>query len=150
MIIEFDGLEENKKNFCNQVYFEAKTFCEKGGFSVEFKKTVKSKTNDQLRGYWRICTILAPFVQESYGEICDKDFVSDMAKLSAGYSQKIGKQLVPKSLKKAKIGDMNILIEKLYEICEHFEMKDYELTPSESRSMKDYYKDDLGFNNKNK
>ena len=31
-----------------------------------------------------------------------------------------------------------------------FEMKDYELTPSESRSMKDYYKDDLGFNNKNK
>ena len=143
----FSGQEEDKKNFCNQVYFEAKNFCEKGEFEVEFKKLTKSKTLSQNAGYWRICTILTPYVKEQYGEICDKDFVSDLAKLGAGYSQKVSKSVVPKSLTKATKEEMGILIEQLYKMCEFFGMKDYELTPNESKAMKDYFEDDLGFNN---
>lgn len=139
MKLIFTGQEADKKNFCNQVYFEAVAFCAKGEFEVEFKKLTKSRTLSQNAGFWRICTILAPYVQEQYGEICDKDFVSDMAKLSAGYSHKVGKQVVPKSLTKATKEDMNILIEKLYSICEHFGLKDYELTPEETRAMLKHY-----------
>lgn len=147
MKLTFSGQEADKKNFCNQVYFEAKNFCEKGEFEVEFKKLTKSRTLSQNAGFWRICTILTPYVQEQYGEICDKDFVSDLAKLGAGYSQKVSKSIVPKSLTKATKEEMGILIEQLYKMCEFFGMKNYELTPSESKAMKDYYKDDLGFNN---
>lgn len=139
MKLFFSGQEEDKKNFCSQVYFEAVAFCEKGEFEVEFKKITKNKTSYQLRGFWRICTILVPYVREKYGEICDKEFVSDMAKLSAGYSHKIGNQIVPKSLTKATKEEMGILIEKLYQICIFFELKDYELTSSETRAMIEFY-----------
>lgn len=139
MKLVFRGEQEDKKNFCNQVYFEAVSLCDKGAFEVEFKKLTKSRTLPQNAGYWRICTILAPYVKEQYGEICDKEFVSDMAKLSAGYSHKVGKQIVPKSLTKATQDDMAILIEQLYKICEFFKLKDYELTSSENRAMINYY-----------
>jgi len=101
MKLTFSGQEADKKNFCNQVYFEAVAFCQKGEFEVEFKKLTKSRTLSQNAGYWRIATNLVPYVQEQYGEICDKDFVSDLAKLGAGYSQKVSKSVVPKSLTKA-------------------------------------------------
>lgn len=139
MKLTFSGKEEDKKNFCNQVYFEAKTFCEKGEFEIEFKKLTKSRTLSQNAGFWRICTILAPYVQEQYGEMCDKDFVSDLAKLGAGYSQKVSKSVVPKSLTKATQEEMGILIEQLYKMCEFFGMKDYELTSAETRAMIEYY-----------
>lgn len=34
---------------------------------------------------------------------------------------------------------MNLLIEKLYGICEHFGLKDYELTSYEIQGMMEYY-----------
>lgn len=139
MKLTYSGKEEDKKNFCNQVYLEAVNLSNKGAFEVEFKKLTKSRSLSQNAGYWRICTILAPCVQEEYGEICDKEFVSDMAKLSAGYSHKIGKQIVPKSLTKASKEDMNILIEKLYQICEYFGLKNYELTSAEMQSLINSY-----------
>jgi len=139
MKLQFSGEQEDKKNFCNQVYFEAVSLCDKGAFEVEFKKLIKSRSLSQNAGYWRICTILAPYVQKEYGEICDKEFVSDLAKLGAGYSKKVSKSVVPKSLTKATQEEMGILIEQLYRMCEFFGLKDYELTSSENRAMVDYY-----------
>ena len=115
---------------------------ESGDLEISLKSFKLNKSNDQLRGYWRIATNLLPYVKEQYGEICDKDFVSDLAKLGAGYSQKISKSVVPKSLTKATKEEMGILIEQLYKMCEFFGMKDYELTSSETRAMINYYEND--------
>ena len=140
MKLIFSGEEEDVKNFCNQVYFEAQNFCKKGAGEIEFKTLAKSRTLSQNAGYWRIATILAPYVKEQYGEICDKEFVSDLAKLGAGYSQQVSKSVVPKSLTKATKEEMGMLIEQLYKMCSFFGMKDYELTSSETRAMLEYYK----------
>lgn len=140
MKLVFSGQEEDKKKFCNQVYFESIAFCQKGEFEVEFKKVTESGTLEPYAGYWRLATNLAPYVQEQYGEICDKDFVSNLAKLGAGYSKKVSKSVVPKSLTKATKEEMGILIEQLYKMCEFFGMSDYELTSSETRAMFEYYK----------
>ena len=140
MKLVFSGQEEDKKNFCNQLYFESIAFCQKGEFEVEFKKVTESGTLKPDAGYWRLATNLAPYFQKKYGEICDKDSVSDLAKLGADYSQKISKTVVPKSLTKATKEEMGKLIEQLYKMCEFFEMKDYELTSSETRAMFEYYK----------
>lgn len=115
---------------------------ESGDLEISLKSFKLNKSNDQLRGYWRIATNLLPYVKEQYGEICDKDFVSDLAKLGAGYSQRISKSVVPKSLTKATKEEMGILIEQLYKMCEFFGMKDYELTSSETRAMINYYEND--------
>lgn len=109
-------------------------------FEVEFKEIKQARSMSQNAGYWRLCTMLIPYFQKEYGQICDKDFVSDTAKLSASFSNKIGKQLVPRSLTTATKEDMNILIEKLYSICEHFGLKNYELTSAEMRALENYYK----------
>ena len=139
MKLQFSGEQEDKKNFCNQVYFQAISLCDKGAFEVEFKKLTKSRSLSQNAGYWRLCTNLIPYVQKEYGEICDKEFVSDLAKLGAGYSKKVSKSVVPKSLTKATQEEMGILIEQLYKMCEFFGLKNYELTSSENRAMVDYY-----------
>jgi hypothetical protein len=65
--------------------------------------------------------------------------VSDTAKLSAGYSNRVGKQVVPKSLTKATLEEMNILIEKLCSICEHFGLKNYELTSAETQALVEFF-----------
>lgn len=135
MKLIFSGQEADKKNFCNQVYFETVNLCNKGAFEVEFKNTKKGRTLNQNSGYWRICTILTPYVKKEYGEICDKEFVSDLAKLGAGYSQKVSKSVVPKSLTKATKEEMGILIEQLYKMCEFFGLKDYELTTTEKQIL---------------
>lgn len=115
---------------------------ESGDLEISLKSFKLNKSDGQLRGYWRIATNLLPYVKEQYGEICDKDFVSDLAKLGAGYSQKVSKSVVPKSLTKATKEEMGILIEQLYKMCEFFGVSDYELTSSETRAMINYYEND--------
>lgn len=70
-------------------------------FSVEFGELKESKSNQQLKGYWRICSLVVPHIQKEWGEIVDKEEVSNTAKLAIGYSVKIGQQITPKSLTKA-------------------------------------------------
>lgn len=108
-------------------------------FEIEFSEVKEGKTPSQHKGYWRICSLLAPCMQKEWGEIVDKEEVSNTAKLAVGYSVKIGKQVTPKSLTKATKEEMNLLIEKLYQMCEFFGLKDYELTPYETQSMVEYF-----------
>jgi hypothetical protein len=138
MIYKFSNLTlEQKKHLCNAVYFECVN--RKGEFEVEFRAISKKRTNKQNAGYFRLCSLLVPFFQKEYGEIFDKELVSETVKLSANYSIKVGKQVSPKSLKRATIEDMSILIKKLYEICDYFKLKNYQLTDDEELAMFEYY-----------
>lgn len=112
-------------------------------FEVEFKAVDKKRSLKQNAGYWRICSLLVPHFQKEYGQIFDKELVSETVKLSAGHSVKVGKQVSPKSLTKATQDEMNILIEKLYEICEHFGLKNYELTSEERQAMIKYFEESI-------
>jgi hypothetical protein len=133
MIYIFSNLTiDQKKNQCNAVYFDCVNRA--GDFEVEFRAVDKKRSIKQNSGYWRICSLLAPHFQKEYGQIFDKELVSETVKLSAGYSVKVGKQISPKSLTKATQEDMKVLIEKLYEICEHFRLKGYELTIQEKQA----------------
>lgn len=138
MIYTFSNLTiDQKKNQCNAVYFECVN--RKGDFEVEVRAIDKKRSLAQNSGYWRLASLLVPCFQREYGQIFDKELVSETVKLSAGYSVKVGKQVSPRSLTKATQEDMNILIEKLYEICEHFGLKGYELTSEEKQAMIKYF-----------
>jgi hypothetical protein len=108
----------------------------KKDFSVEFKY---DKTPKQHRGYWRLCSLLAPHLQDKYGEVFDKDLVSELVKKSCGYIITVQKRELTKSLKNANRDQLGIFIEKLYQICEFFGLKDYELMPEELRDMNNYF-----------
>jgi hypothetical protein len=108
-------------------------------FEIEFSEVKEKRNLAQNAGYWRICSLLAPYMQEQYGEIVDKEEVSNTAKLAIGYSVKIGKQVTPRSLTKATKEQMNLLIEKLYGMCEFFNLKNYELTSAEMQALVEYY-----------
>ena len=130
--------EDDKKNYCNQVYFEAKRLCELGSFSTEFKGAGKS--DPQHRGYWRLCSLLVPYFQEQYKIIFDKDSVANIVKTSVNFTFIVGKTEIVRSIKTATKADMTILIEKLCEMCEYYKIKNYELTSAELRLMNEYYK----------
>ena len=91
--------------------------------------------------YGHPCTLLVPHVRKSYGEMFDKDLVSDLAKISAGYCVKTKTGNLPKSLKTISQEDMNTLIEKLYFMCEFYGLKDYELVPYELQEINNYFKE---------
>lgn len=110
-------------------------------FSVEFREEKKSKSQKSLNGYWRICTLLVPHVRKSYGEIFDKEMVSDLAKISARYCVKTKTSLLPKSLKTISQEDINLLIERLYFMCDFYGLKDYELAPYELQEINNYFKE---------
>ena len=110
-------------------------------FEINFEEIKKSKSRKSLNGYWRLCWLLAPNISQSYGEIFDKELVSDLVKLSAGYSVKTKTGDLPKSLKIISQEKMNVLIEKIYFMCEWYGLKDYELVPHELQEINDYFKE---------
>ena len=112
----------------------------KKDFEVEFKEVVKSKSDKSLRGYWRLCGLLVPYFQKTHGEIFDKEMVSDLVKLHCNYSVNRKKMVLPRSLRTINQEQMNILIEKIYQMCEAFGLKNYELLPEELREQENYFK----------
>lgn len=110
-------------------------------FEINFSEIKKSKSSKSLNGFWRLCSLLAPHISQSYGELFDKELVSDLVKLSAGYSIKTKTGELPKSLKIITQEKMNVLIEKLYFMCEWYELKDYELVPYELQEINNYFKE---------
>lgn len=129
--------KEKDKLICDGYFFIQEVA--KQGKNVEIAEVKESRSPKQNAGYWRICGLLAPHMQKAWGEVVDKEEVSNTAKLAVGYSVKIGKQVTPKSLTKATKEEMNLLIEKLYEMCEFFGLGGYELTPHEQQAIVDYF-----------
>jgi len=99
-----------------------------------------NKSPKQLRGYWRLCSILVPHFKDKWGEVFDNQLVSEFVKQRCNYVVKAQGQILSKSLTVIDMESMNILIEKLYEMCEFFKIKDYELVSEEVRSMEEYFK----------
>ena len=108
----------------------------KKDFYVQFGN---DKTPAQLRGYWRLCSLLVSPLQRKHGEVFDKELVSDLVKRSCGYSTVIKGKEYSKSLKHASRDHLNTLIEKLHFMCEYFGLKDYELTSAERKALVEFY-----------
>jgi len=90
MKLTFSGEQEDKKNFCNQVYFEAVSLCDKGAFEVEFKKPDKKKTVDQLRGVYKLFQLSAPHFQRwKPKENWTLDKIKEFVKSELGYTRQI-------------------------------------------------------------
>lgn len=102
--------------------------------NIDYERSPK-----QLKGYWRLCGLLAPYLQSEYQEIFSKEMVSDLVKSSCSYTMKAGKQEIVKSLKSVTKEEMGFFIEKLYQICEYYKVQDYELLPSEVREMEQFF-----------
>lgn len=110
-------------------------------FEIEFSEVAKSKSSKSLKGYWRLCGLLVPCFKKSYGEIFDKEMVSNAIKIRCNYSLKTKTGLIlPKSLKIITQEEINILIEEIYKLCEFFGLKNYELMPDELREQENYFK----------
>jgi hypothetical protein len=138
-------LQSNKPNWGNlqkQIPEQLiKYLAGKQDFEVEFSEVAKSKSSKSLKGYWRLCGLLVPCFKKSYGEIFDKEMVSNAIKIRCNYSLKTKTGLIlPKSLKIITQEEINILIEEIYKLCEFFGLKNYELMPDELREQENYFK----------
>jgi hypothetical protein len=103
-----------------------------------------NKTRKQHNGYWRLISLVYPFLSEDYGEIKSIDDTHEFIKIQAGFFKVIKTKhkevVIPKSLKEAtKIDAMN-LIDKLYFICNFYEIKDYELKSQEKIEFEEFFK----------
>lgn len=109
----------------------------KKDFSVSFEN---DKTPKQLRGYYRICGILAPYMAEFQGVIGTKDLVAAFVEDECNYIIPLKGKRLHKSLTEASVKDMKLLIGRLYEMGAAYGAKGYELTSEEKKAMNEYYK----------
>jgi len=141
MKIEFDfSKHQDFPKLQTEVSFAIAEHISKGdNFAVSFSSNNSGK---QLRGYWRLIGLIQPFIEEACG-IRGKDEVSSFIKRQSGFVKKIktkqGTIFIDKSLTKATKEDLKEMIDKLYFICEFYEIKDYELKPQEQRDMENYF-----------
>jgi len=140
--IEFDfSKHQDFPKLQTEVSFAIAEHIAKGdNFAVSFSG---DKSGSQLRGYWRLIGLVYPFIEESYG-IKGKEEVSNFIKMQSGFCKEIftkhrGYISLVKSLKDATKEDLKEMIDKLYFICEFYEIKDYELKPQEQRDMENYF-----------
>lgn len=109
----------------------------KKDFSVSFEN---DKTPKQLRGYYRICGVLAPYMAEFEGVIGTKDLVAAFVEDECNYIISLKGKRLHKSLTDASVKDMKLLIGRLYEMGAAYGAKGYELTSEEKKAMNEYYK----------
>lgn len=108
----------------------------KKDFFVQFGA---DKTPAQLRGFYRIAGLLAPYIAESEGTFFDKDMVKELVKQETNFCAMVKGRLITKSLTTAKRAEMQAMIARLYELCEFYDVKDYKLTSAEKQALVDYY-----------
>lgn len=143
MKIEFDfSKHQDFPKLQTEVSFAIAEHIAKGdNFAVSFSS---DKSGKQLRGYWRLIGLIQPFIEETCG-IRGKDEVSSFVKNQSGFVKKIktknGEIFVDKSLTKATKEDLKEMIDKLYFICEFYDIKGYELKPQERRDLEEYFKE---------
>lgn len=111
--------------------------------NIEINEQEEGKSSKQLKGYWRLIGLIQPFIEESYG-IKGKEDVSNFLKMQCNFCKEVftkhrGYITLVKSLKDATKEDLKEMIDKLYFICEFYEIKDYELKPQEQRDMENYF-----------
>lgn len=108
----------------------------KKDFVVSFANEGTAK---QLRGFYRICDILAPYMEESEGVFFDKDIVKEVVKQECNYCTTIKGKPITKSLAHASRDEMTAMIKKLYELGEFYEAKNFRLTSNEKQALAEFY-----------
>lgn len=108
----------------------------KKDFYVQFGA---DKTPNQLKGFFRICGLLAPYIAESEGTFFDKDMVKELVKQETNFCTAVKGRIITKSLTMAKRAEMQAMITRLYELCEFYEIKDYKLTSAEKKALVEFY-----------
>tara|TARA_R110000787_G_C13101594_1_gene412584 strand:- start:44 stop:484 length:441 start_codon:yes stop_codon:yes gene_type:complete len=108
-------------------------------FEIVFRFISESKTDKQLRSYWRLVGLVLPYLKESCGNIDDKDEASSFIKAQCGYCKEVktknGLVMINRSLKVANKKEIMVMIDKLLFICEFYDIKDYELTKQEKELL---------------
>lgn len=108
-------------------------------FDVTIEEHKESKSGKQLRGFFRLCQHIAPYLQEMTGEIWDKDRVRYYIELRAGYVSIYKGIATPKSLAKATMEEMAKLIYHLSEFGDEMDIPDCYLIGDEQRELEEYY-----------
>jgi len=112
-------------------------FSVEGDFQVEVKNINKSAK--QIRGFYRVCDVLAPYMSQAEGILCDRDFVKEFVKLECSFYTSLKGKNIPKSLVSASKEEMNMMIGRLMEIGAAYDAVGYELTNYEKQALLDYY-----------
>jgi hypothetical protein len=109
-------------------------------FEVEIREVKKDKSSPQVRGFHRLCGLIAPYATEATGEIWDKERVKEHVKASCGYCERYKGVQTTKSIGKATMGEMNLLIAEAEKVgIEVFGAKDCFLTPYERMELVRFY-----------
>lgn len=120
-------------------------------FRVKFEGIEQEKTNPQLRGIHRLFSVIAKDFSKEAGQVIPPSQVKIMIKDEYGYFDDIntkgGYYRSYKSLEKATKQELADMIEITQVMAVNWGIEDCVLTPNESKAFKDYFKDDLGFNN---
>jgi len=140
MKLDFSNKTKLQKNaLIGEGYFYLQEAAELGkSLVISEKKTLK-----QHRGYFRLIDLLLPYLSKSYGEINNKDDADDFIRIESGYFKvvktKNKKIVLPRSIKTATKEDLMKLINKAYEACEFYDIKNYELTSAETQALVEYF-----------
>lgn len=105
-------------------------------FFVEFKS---EKTGKQMRSFWRLCGLIAPYFSESEGTLAGKETISEIVKREANYCRVVKGHLLTKSVADATRKEMRSLIDKLGELCSFYDIPNWELTGDEKKALNEYY-----------
>jgi hypothetical protein len=108
-------------------------------FDVTIERHVEKKTGGQLRGFFRLCQHIAPYLQEMTGEVWDKDRVRYYITMRSGYVDLYKGIVTPRSLAKAQKEEMMTLINLLIVFGNEMDIPDCTLTSKEEEAFNNYY-----------
>lgn len=86
------------------VFTEKRSFTK--DFEIEIRDVKKVKSYKQLKGLYRLFTVLLPHFQEWTGEYWDNEKIKELIKKRYGYTTKFRGVEICKSLKDAKMEDL--------------------------------------------
>lgn len=110
----------------------------------ERKKTLivsikEDKTSRQLRGFHRLCGLIADFISESGGIACDKEMAKEYIKKQYGFISRYKGLDVCKSCKNASMEEMKDLIKTAEIFGAENGIEDCYLLPYEQQDFEKYY-----------
>ena len=137
---KIDFIIHNEKNWGDKQQQVSDTLCRflplKESFNVTFSHV---KTPKQLRAYWRLIDLVTPFMIENYGEIKEREDVSEFVKFQCNYLRKVktktGEIFLVNSVSNADKKELSEMIAKLLFMCEHIGIKNYELNDDEKKYL---------------
>lgn len=105
-----------------------------------FVKIATEETKPSLRGFYRLCDLVAPYMKDSEGVLFDKDMVKEYVKQDCNYCMMYRGRIITKSMSLITEEQLWAMILRLYEICAFYGLQNYELTSYEKKAFNEFYK----------